>query len=99
MFSRTSSRRQAARSEFEVSLYITAPALGGYRLKILDVKQNALMYPLEINDSLNESVYEIEDEQEYVDALGRILSSEKVQRAINVLISESNAEIGDDDLF
>ncbi len=73
-----------------LALYIVAPALQRYRLKVLDLRYSyADVYPVRVDDSINDISYTADDEADFVDILRGILSSEKVQRAIANLISES----------
>lgn len=78
---------------FNVSLYIAAPVLKQYRLKVLEIVHGANPYPVKVADSLNLDKFNEEagNEDEYLSILKRILSSEKVQRAISILMSESSA--------
>lgn len=73
-------------------LYITSNALDGYRLQILRTRHLVQIYPVRVSDYVNDIPYDVNDEAEFVGILGHIFTSEKVQRAIGVLISESNAE-------
>lgn len=74
-------------------LYITSNALDGYRLQILRTRHLVDIYPVHVSDYVNDISYDVSDETELVGILEHIFTSEKVQRAIGVLISESNAEM------
>jgi hypothetical protein len=75
---------------FYVTLDIIAPALGRYRLQVLDLTYHYInVYPVRVRDSINDLEYKRYDEEELMGTLGRILSSNKVQKAIATLISES----------
>ena len=77
-------------SRINVSLYIIAPALQRYRVKILDVNYGfASVYPAIVSDSLTLKRRTAESEPALDKILGEILSSEGVRIIISSLIAES----------
>ena len=85
-----SRRKHLQEENFYVTLEIIAPALARYRLQVLYLTYHYInVYPVIVRDSINDFEYETYNEDELMGALGRILSSNKVQNAIAAMISES----------
>ena len=83
-------RRRLAVAGIRASLYIVAPAIARYRVKILELNHGLMnIYPVQVLDSIGESEVSVEDEEGLMEALGSILSSEEVKRIISILMSES----------
>lgn len=79
---------------FNVSLYVVAPALGGYRVKVVDLTYGfESSYPVQVFDSMRELEVIAKDEEVLVELLKKILSSEEVNRVISTLISESKMSL------
>ena len=78
---------------FTVSLYIAAPSLKNYRLKVLEIIHGTNLYPVKVANSLELDRFDEEaaNEEEYKTILREILSSDSVQRAVSILMSESSA--------
>jgi hypothetical protein len=82
-------------SGFEIALYVITPAINNYRFDVLYVMHGIELYPAYVMPAwdrfLKKERVQCQDENELADALGRILSSEKVTRSIKSLISQSKA--------
>ena len=80
--------QRAIRDQFLIELYIIVPGLDDYQFQILGAKHTIDIYPLDIYDHVNERSYSCPNEDHFIATLRDILSSEKVRRAIEVLISQ-----------
>lgn len=78
---------------FDIILSIIAPAIGGYKLDILRVEHDLNDYPVEIINLIDDQRREhyCSDEQELLEALGKILGSEQIRRIIRSLVAQSRA--------
>ena len=75
---------------FLVSLMVVVPALQNYRLEVLSAFYHYLsIYPVKVHDSINDNEEVASDEEGLVEIVRKILTSEKVLRAIATLISEA----------
>jgi hypothetical protein len=74
---------------FAYELDIVAPALTGYVYTVLDIEHRVSFYPVIVK--ADGDAFKCNDEQEFIDTLGRILSSEKVHKVISSLLSLSRA--------
>lgn len=84
--------------EFAVTLSITAPALDGYNIQILKVEYDLVLYPATVYDLLGEIQPDeivCRDESELNAAIGKVLSSEKVQKAVGMLLAQSRSTESD----
>ncbi|MCP4213909.1 MAG: hypothetical protein GY765_04590 [bacterium] len=71
-------------------LSVVAKALDSYQFQILTVQYSMTMYPLLIKDSTKESgAVTCADSKEFIKELGKILSSEAVQKVISSLLRQS----------
>ncbi len=73
-------------------LSIDAPFLNNYKTIIMEIKQEpAVIYPLEITNLLEERIkpIKIDNEHEFKQVIGNILSSEKVSNLIANLYAQS----------
>jgi len=67
-----------------------APALGHYTLSFLRVTHQIDLYPIRVQDVLNNAVYSgLESREEFGKALSEIFSTEKVKKVIHSLIAQS----------
>jgi hypothetical protein len=78
------------------SFDIIAPALSNYRFKVLYITHPAIfVYPLHIEFQENVAGHWVqagcEDEGQFIEMLGQILSSELVHKAVGALIAQSKA--------
>jgi len=73
-------------------LYVVAPPLDNYKYEVLEVSHEAVFYPLWIRSD-DAGVYnkEAKTQDEFMQFLKTILSSEKLKRVINSLIVQSQA--------
>ena len=85
--------------EFSATLSIIAPALDGYVFRIMQVNYNLELYPVEVVALAShfflsrDSTVSCDNEQEFVEALGNILSSDSVRQAIGRLLAQSKSAI------
>jgi hypothetical protein len=77
--------------DFVYSLSLVAPALDYYSYTILTIRHTVKVYPLTIEDHVNETRYEAATESEFLQALQAILKSDEVKRVIELLLSQSAA--------
>ena len=77
-------------SNVKMTLYIVAPALQSYSVKILDLEYSyTTAYPVMVNNSLDGGESRARHENELMEILKRILSSHSVTNVITTLIAES----------
>jgi len=77
--------------EFQISLSIVAPALDDYRIFLVRVTHELMLYPLTVFDLVNDAQYDCDDEETFRRALKQILSSQGTHRIIDSLLSQSQA--------
>ena len=77
---------------FRATLTIEAPALDGYVFQVLEVGYNLALYPVEVRDLVNNQTRDCENEEPFVEAVGSILSSDAVRRAVGMLLAQSKSE-------
>ncbi|MEK6301201.1 MAG: hypothetical protein AABO41_10805 [Acidobacteriota bacterium] len=72
---------------------LVAPALDHYQYRLFSISHNVEFYPLTIDnsDALNDSQLHVNDEEEFLHALGQIFSSEKTKGVIKSLVAQSRA--------
>lgn len=86
-------------NRFEILLYVAAPALGPYRIQILELSYSLeKTYPVMFRDSLDAKFLRVDDEVKLLEKLEELLSSERVRRVLATLISESKMIIGAENL-
>jgi len=83
-------RAQSAISNIE--LRIMAPALDNYHYLVADVYHPTEVYPVQVIDPTNKTEYSADDEEQFKDALRKVFQSDKVRRAIAMLIAQSEAQ-------
>ena len=77
----------------KMTLYIVAPALQSYSVKILDLEYSyTAAYPVSVDSSLDGSQWRATHEDGLKDILKRILSSQAVTNVIATLIAESRMQ-------
>ncbi|MDM8551511.1 hypothetical protein QUF72_15600 [Desulfobacterales bacterium HSG2] len=86
--------RREDRSEcFFYLLEISVPALDGYSFGVLIIYYKIMtIYPVSIIDLVHDQNYEFETEDQFVDMLGQILSSDEVRKVIQRLLSQLSIE-------
>ena len=72
------------------SLDIVAPALDNYRYQVLFVTHKAVAYPLQVFQVRGNPI-KCSNEQEFLDVLKSILSSEKTHAVVSSLLAQSKA--------
>jgi hypothetical protein len=73
-----------------VSLYVVAPALQRYRVKILGLDYNYdTVYPINVSNSIEGVRRQATNEDDLVSILREFLSSQRVKNVITTLIAES----------
>lgn len=73
-----------------LEFFIVARAINGYSYELLNVTHDVELYPAYVfTQTNNRGRVECNDEQEFEDYLGEILSSNKVKRIISALIAQS----------
>ena len=77
---------------FRVTLGIMAPYLENYAFEIVDATYPPTIYPIVLVNAMTMDNYVCETEVEFVEKLGEILRSEKVQSYISALIAHSHRE-------
>ncbi|MFN8512567.1 MAG: hypothetical protein U0232_16585 [Thermomicrobiales bacterium] len=78
-------------SPLQYGLYLLAPALDNYLYKVLEIRHDLQMYPVEVISSVAENIPPCQNEQELLVVLETILSSPKIHRVIAALITQSRA--------
>ena len=77
----------------KVTLYIVAPALQGYSVKILDLEYSyTAAYPVIVNSSIDGTEWRASQEGSLIGILKRILSSGAITNIIATLIAESRMQ-------
>jgi len=75
--------------ELAYSLDIIAPVINNYQKEIIKIQHNLAPYPLFVTDSVNDKEYECADESNFLEILETILSSPKMRKLIESLITHS----------
>lgn len=78
-------------AEFSHSFLLVAPTLDNYRYKLFAVLHALDMYPLKIVDENGGIRYEVHSQEEFVEKLREVLTSEKTKSVINALIAQSQS--------
>lgn len=90
--------KTAQSKEFDATLSITAPALDGYTVRVLKVEYDLTIYPVDVYDWLGDAEFDkivCQNESELNDAIGKVLSSDKVQKAVGLLLAQSRSTESD----
>lgn len=77
---------------FLATLSIEAPALDGYVFQVLQVAYELALYPVEVQDLVNNTSHTCAEEKSFEDALKATLSSDAVRRAVGMLLAQSKSE-------
>lgn len=75
--------------ELAYRLDIVAPRINNYTKEIIAIQHDLEPYPLIVTDYVNDKEYECADESNFLEILETILSSLKVRKLIESLISHS----------
>ncbi len=84
-----SSMKEKGIPSFNSVLFVDAPRLANYTYTLLAIEYPLGMYPLKLYSFLNAVSYTCDTEEEFVEKLGVILSSEEVMKTISALLSQS----------
>jgi hypothetical protein len=86
-------KRFSIEEGFAANLRVRVPTLGGYAYSILRVNYPPDLYPLNIMNLTNQSpAKSCGSEEEFEVTLGKVLSSESVQRVISALLADVQAD-------
>lgn len=81
--------RTRTAGRFYIDLDIVVPNLENYTYTVLTVRHGILIYPLEIVKTVDGQDYECNNEEEFIEALGNILSSKEMRKVISALVSQA----------
>ena len=81
---------------FRITLGVLAPYLENYTFEIVDATYPPTIYPVVLVNAMTMDEFVCETEDEFVEKLGGVLRSEKVQKYISALIAHSRREREDD---
>jgi hypothetical protein len=79
---------------FHHALYLLVPTLGSYRYELLSVYHSPSNFPIKVFDSTVDGQIEVLTLDEFKAILREILSSDRVRRIINNLISYATSQPG-----
>ncbi len=79
-------------SKFAAKLNIVAPTLDHYTYTVLHVDYPVALYPLKVWDTGEGAFRECGNDAEFVEAVGEILSSDRVKRVIAGLLSQIRSD-------
>ena len=99
-------RRSQSGSEFVATLEVIAPYLYNYRLRVVEIQYPPDVYPIEVFDLVSNrppqdsgrimiGAKTCEDEEQFIQKLGDILSGPKLHKILAALMSHSQAERSD----
>lgn len=71
------------------AFFLIAPAMDRYRYRLLYVTHNIELYPLTISFEAANSQIVVKSQDEFIEQLGKLLSSEKTQNIVKSLIVQS----------
>jgi hypothetical protein len=78
--------------KFRLQLDIIAPAIDNYRYSVISASHGLDMYPVTVYPAWRPTIgVDCADAQKFEDELGKILSSDKVSRAVSSLLAQSRA--------
>ncbi len=78
--------------DFHLTFYLRAPSLDNYTYNLLEIDHPLELYPLRISsDLLQDTLAEVDTEEQFVGVLRRILSSEQTKRIVNAIIAQAQA--------
>ena len=79
------------RPSFTSALLVDARRIDNYTYDLLMVDYPLEMYPVEMYSFAHSKLYMCNTEEEFIEKLGEILSSEEVMKTISALVSQSTA--------
>ncbi len=77
--------------KFRHILYLMIPTLSNYRYFLLSITHDLSTYPLKINDATSSTAISADDLEDFRTKLKEILSSDRVKRIIETLLSYASA--------
>jgi len=83
--------------DFVYDFYLVAPALNNYRYRLFSISHDVQFYPLAIEEGgvsdLNgrDSQFQVSNEEEFLEALATMFSSERTKGIISSLIAQSRS--------
>jgi hypothetical protein len=82
--------------DFVYDFYVVAPALNNYRYRLFSISHSVDFYPLGIQEGVfdlagRDSELKVNDEEEFLQTLAKIFSSERTKGIISSLIAQSRA--------
>jgi hypothetical protein len=83
------SSTKSGKPTFTATLSVEARRIANYTYDLLLVQYPLEMYPLELSSFATNKSYTCNTEEEFIDKLGEILSSEEVMKTITALLSQS----------
>lgn len=75
-------------NEFRVTMYLIATALNNYRFQILEVTHGIELYPARVNADPETKTIKCANQEEFEQAVERVLQSDRVRRAIIGLLAQ-----------
>ena len=92
-------RRVTSGIYVSTDLIVVAPALGSYRVTVLNVRHELVTpFPARVRSSVSNTSIEVFSESEFISTIKMILESHEIQQILNSLIRESNVQPGEDEL-
>lgn len=80
--------------KFVLTLQIKAPSLNNYTYSVVRVEHSIQLYPLSVEDLAGTNLeLDCSSEEEFEQALGKILSSPEVKRVISSLLADIHADL------
>lgn len=77
-------------STISISLYVVAPSLDDYSVEILNLRHPLLKsYPSSVRSSINDLNQDVNSEEELLEAVEKILSSQEMSNILRSLLNES----------
>ncbi|RZK18399.1 MAG: hypothetical protein EOO56_16175 [Hymenobacter sp.] len=73
-------------------LLIVAPSLDNYSFSVLQVTHGIIVYPVFVYDTVGETNYRCDNEDEFIKVISEVLSSDSVHKIIKALLAQSKAE-------
>ncbi|WCS25228.1 hypothetical protein LOK46_29630 [Methylobacterium sp. NMS14P] len=71
------------------TLFITAPALSGFRYSVLSYKHTILLYPGTVFIPFRGTAFQVSNEEEFTNLLKNTLSSKEISNVISSLLIQS----------
>lgn len=76
----------------EHDFYLTSPALGDYRYRLLSIRHGAVaLYPVEIHSGASGAPLVAASEDQFVEMLRTVFNSEETKRVVGSLLAQSKS--------